>query len=92
MFLFGVAEYLEDRCLSRARAAIGAVLHLQPPTALVLAPDGSSLTAAGGEDSARPAAQMPDAMDAVATALEQVGGTSLCVANCSHPRSQHTAP
>lgn len=35
VFLFGLAEWLEDRCIGRARSTIGGVLSLQPDEAIL---------------------------------------------------------
>lgn len=40
MFLFGLAEWLEDRCVARARRTISAVLQLQPDKAVLVATGG----------------------------------------------------
>lgn len=42
VFLFGIAEWLEDRCIGQARNTIGAVLSLQPEEA-VLAETGKAV-------------------------------------------------
>ncbi len=50
IFLFTLAEWIEERCVARAASALAAIVELQPDTALLLR---SKAEAAGGHGSAK---------------------------------------
>jgi hypothetical protein len=72
VFLFGLASHLEDRCMSHARAAIGAVLQLQPDTALVLQQSPEDRGSAKGDVESSEEGGLMGVEGAVPMALDQV--------------------